>query len=76
MLQRPKLDTREARKDLTDRECAKLLGGTIGSLAQMADVKDIRRAVSWWASLSEDAFRHLVLLAADGAVGVEPGGSV
>jgi hypothetical protein len=43
------LDTRPARKDLTTRECAKLLGGTIGGLLEMADLETVRAAVKWWA---------------------------
>jgi hypothetical protein len=42
------LDTRPARKDLTDRECATLIGGLIGSLAQVAPIENIRRALQWW----------------------------
>ena len=45
-----KLDTREVRTDLTDRECAKLLGGLIGSLLQVSERGAVRRAVQWWAA--------------------------
>lgn len=38
-----------ARTDLTDRECAKLLGGIIGSLCQMTTPETVRAAVQYWA---------------------------
>lgn len=38
------LDSRPTRTDLTDRECAKLIGGILTALVQMADVETIRRA--------------------------------
>ncbi len=47
------LDSRAARTDLTDRECAKLLGACIGGLVQMASLDDVRRAVRWWAENDE-----------------------
>ena len=47
----PKLDPAPARTDLTDRECAKLLGAAIGGLLQMASVEDVRAAVRWWSKL-------------------------
>lgn len=50
-MKRPKLTTEPARMDLTDRECSKLLGGTIGALLQMATMNDVRNAVRWWAGL-------------------------
>jgi hypothetical protein len=34
--------------DLTDRECAYIIGGLIGSLALMTDVETIRIALKWW----------------------------
>lgn len=43
------LDTTAARTDLTSRECAKLLGGSIGGLVEMASIEDVRQAVRWWA---------------------------
>ena len=43
-----KLDPRPARKDLTDRECAKLLGGFLGVLIAGADVAAVKRAIDWW----------------------------
>lgn len=43
------LDQRPARNDLTSRECAKIVGGTIGVLLQMADASAVRDAVRWWA---------------------------
>lgn len=53
-----KLDPRPARTDMTDRECAKLLGAVIGGLAQQADIEAVRRAVRWWAE-TEDAWTAL-----------------
>jgi hypothetical protein len=43
------LDTFPARTDLTDRECAKLIGACLGGLVQMADVDTVKRAIIWWA---------------------------
>ena len=43
------LDTRPSRTDLTDRECANILGGLIGSLCNMADRDKVRAALRWWA---------------------------
>jgi hypothetical protein len=45
----PKLDSRPARTDLTDRECTKIIGGILGSLSQMTDLETLRGAVRWWA---------------------------
>ena len=42
-----------ARTDLTDRECAKLIGGMLGGLTQMADVETVRAAVRWWAETDD-----------------------
>lgn len=44
-----KLSPKPARTDLTDRECAKLLGSCIGGLTLMADKQAVRDAVRWWA---------------------------
>jgi len=44
------LDPRPARTDLTDRECARIIGGLLGSLLGIAsDTDTVRRAVKWWA---------------------------
>ena len=43
------LDSRSARMDLTDRECTKILGGMLGTLADMTDIETLRNAVRWWA---------------------------
>jgi hypothetical protein len=43
-----KLNPEPARKDLTVRECTKLLGGTLGALCGMADKETIERALDWW----------------------------
>ena len=43
-----KLNPEPARKDLTLRECTKILGGTIGALCGMADKDTIEQALDWW----------------------------
>lgn len=48
----PVLDPRDTR-ELTNRECAKLLGGTIGALCEMSDAQTVRDAVRWWAEKDE-----------------------
>lgn len=48
-----KLTEDAARDDLTDREIAKILGGLVGSLVQMAEVEDVRNAFRWWAQSDE-----------------------
>lgn len=48
-----KLDKREARTDLTSRECAKLIGGMLSGLAGMARAGEIKLALSWWAQHPE-----------------------
>lgn len=48
-----KLDSQAARTDLTDRECAKLIGGTVGVLMEMADPDVVRRGLRWWANLTD-----------------------
>lgn len=55
------LDKRPARTDLTDRECSKIIGGCIGSLAEMAPIENIRKAVRWWAETDEawEMFKHI-----------------
>lgn len=47
------LSTDPARTDLTDRECAKIIGSLIGGLAQMATIEDVRAAIRWWAECDE-----------------------
>lgn len=42
------LDPREARADLTSRECAKLIGALVGGLVEMANPEDVRTALRWW----------------------------
>ncbi len=49
-----KLTDQPARTDLTDRECTKILGGTIGALVEMSDRRTVQAAVRWWADLSEE----------------------
>jgi hypothetical protein len=55
------LDTRPARSDMTDRECAKLIGACLGWLVEMADVETVKRAVVWWAE-TDAAWDDLRLL--------------
>ena len=47
------LSPQAARTDLTDRECAKLLGALIGGLCQQASPQTVRDAVRWWAEADE-----------------------
>jgi len=49
------LTPQPARTDLTDRECARIIGGLLGSLAGMTTPATVRRAVKWWAE-SNDAW--------------------
>ena len=56
---KPRLDQRQARTDLTSREAAKLLGGTIGALCQMADPTDVRAALKWWAEAGDEVWERL-----------------
>jgi len=60
----PRLKAGPARQ-LTDRECAKLLGGTIGCLATMADARDVVTAVQWWAEHVDSVLKHEIGLLAD-----------
>ena len=41
------LDPRPVRQ-LTDRECAKILGGIIGGLMTMTSLNTLRHAFRWW----------------------------
>jgi hypothetical protein len=53
------LDPRPARTDLTDRECARIIGGLLGSLAgSVQDVDTVKRAVKWWAE-TDQAWRSI-----------------
>ena len=45
-----KLTNIPARTDLTDRECAKIIGGVIGGLCQLTCPMTVRAAVEWWAA--------------------------
>ena len=67
----PPLDRRPAR-ELSDRECCKILGGLIGGLLTMTTVDTAKAAIRWWADndaawepfrqmqsgICQDAFRH------------------
>lgn len=43
------LDSRPARRDLTNRECTILLGSFLGGLSEMAKPETVREACRWWA---------------------------
>lgn len=53
------LSPMKCRTDLTDRECALIVGGLIGSLSEMADLSAVRRAIKWWAE-TDQAWVQLV----------------
>lgn len=53
------LDKYPARRDLTDRECAKILGGPIGQLMDMTQGNEVRDAVRWWAGLTDEQWAEL-----------------
>jgi hypothetical protein len=40
--------TQEPARELTDRECAKLLGGMIGGLLTVSSAENVIRALAWW----------------------------
>lgn len=45
----PTLSREEGQSSITSRECAKILGATLGGLAMVADEGTLREALSWWA---------------------------
>jgi hypothetical protein len=47
--------------NLTERECASLLGGLIGSLINNSSVETVRNAIRWWAETDEawEGFQRL-----------------
>lgn len=51
----PTLDPRPTRR-LTSRECANILGSTIGGLLQVASRDDVIVAIEWWAAHHKEAF--------------------
>jgi hypothetical protein len=61
-MKRTAIDPRPARTDLTSREAAKFLGGIITSLLDMADEKDVRTAIRWWAELTDEQWNQTVSL--------------
>ena len=65
------LDSKPARTDFTDRECAKLLGGLIGALCQITTPETVRAAVKHWAQTdaSWEAIKHF-----NARMGVNPAG--
>jgi hypothetical protein len=52
------LSTEASRTDMTDRECAAILGSIIGGLAHLSDVATVRNAVRWWAE-TDEAWQHI-----------------
>ena len=52
------LSVQPSRTDLTDRECARLLGAVLSGLCLMADKQSVRDAVRWWAE-SDEAWRAM-----------------
>ena len=48
-----KLLDQPGRTDLTDRECANMIGGTLGALVRMTTPATLYRAVQWWAEHPE-----------------------
>ena len=62
-MRKVKMDERPARSDLTDRECAKIIRGLLGSLSLMVcDQDTLRRAVQWWAE-TDDCWRSFEIQA-------------
>jgi hypothetical protein len=55
-----KLSSEPARTDLTDRECAKLIGSIVGGLLTMAKPEDVRAALEWWAKNFSAAYPEAV----------------
>lgn len=55
------LDPRPARR-LTSRECANILGSTIGGLLQIAAREDVVVAIEWWASHHKEALDSIPVL--------------
>lgn len=55
------LSSEAARADLSDRECAKIVGSVIGGLVQMAPIENVRDAVRWWAE-NDDAWKAVSYL--------------
>jgi len=45
-----RLDPRPVRDDFTSAECAKILGGTIGALVDMASFEALSEALGFWSS--------------------------
>ena len=41
--------TEEPSRNLTDRECTKMIGAFIGGLSSMTDAQSIIKALQWWA---------------------------
>lgn len=53
MSEKPTLSPIPARKDMTDREVAKILAGLMGGLLNMTTLDAIKNAVRWWANTPE-----------------------
>ncbi len=54
-----RLDERPARKVLTSREAAKLLGANLGGLLELADRETVRTALKWWSEQGDEAWDYL-----------------
>lgn len=63
----PELDDRPARNDLTSRECAKILAGTITALADQAAIDNVKLAIEWLARSESmwDALRKMKAYSAE-----------
>jgi hypothetical protein len=46
------------RRDLTDRELTRAIGGLLGGLSGMCDLQELRNAVRWWAD-TDDAWEFM-----------------
>lgn len=60
------------RTDLTDRECASLIGGLLGAMVENADIESVRNAVRWWAE-TDQAWEALRVMAEAMRNGPAPG---
>jgi hypothetical protein len=63
------LDPHAARTDLTTRECAKIIGGTLGGLVGMTQDAEVRDAIRWWASLSDEQWAEVIKMMRSAAQG-------
>ena len=52
-MDKPMIDARPSRRDLTSRECGEIMGSLLGGLCLMAKKKDVRTAIQFWADNDE-----------------------